>query len=279
MKSLQRKFDISLLNFLKKNGWTNQVLCLVFFLLCYPVTLFSQTTVYTQFSPEFQLNRVISDKWAGELDINNTFSNTPVQEKVFKTVIQGSALLWAHYFLSPRWKISTNLSYYYNHDSPEIGQYESTEWRLSLQGIYYIHKIGYTLTTRMRAEARFMTNEEDVYEDTYRYRQMLKLVKPINSKVLRQGVFYGVASEELFFRSKYKSSGMHYFDRNMFTIGGGYMITDDLQVELTYANEFAPRDNENLMNNLVTFTFTTNNLFPKIKRKITDLFTQPDEKE
>jgi hypothetical protein len=227
------------------------------------------------------LNRAITDKWAAEFDINNTFSNTPTQEKVFKTVIQGSGHIWAHYFFSPRWKFSTNLSYYYNHDSPEIGQYESQEWRLALQGIYYIHKVGYTLSTRMRAEARFITNEESVYEDIYRYRQMLKFIKPINSQVLRQGVFYAVASEELFFRSKYKSSGFHYFDRNMLVVGGGYMINDDLQVELTYSNEFAPRDNGDLLNNIISFTFTTNNLFSSLKHQVNKLFTPPppDEKE
>ncbi len=254
-------------------GWT----LLLFFLCCQPDGLIAQTVYYTQFTPEFKLNRAFSDKWAGELDLNNTFSNTPSQDKVFKTVIQGSGLLWAHYFLSPRWKISSNLAYYYNHDSPEIGQYESKEWRIGLQGNYYIHKIGYILLTRMRAEARFISNDEGIYEDMYRYRQMLKYMKTINSQVLRQGVFYAIASEEIVFRTKYQPGGMHYFDRNVIAIGGGYMINDNLQLELTYSNEYLPRDKRNEMNNLFTVTFTTNNLFTAIKGKIGGLFTQPDE--
>ncbi|MFN8135368.1 MAG: hypothetical protein U0Z17_09130 [Bacteroidales bacterium] len=47
--------------------------------------------------------------------------------------------------------------------------------------------------------------------------------------MLRQGVFYGLASDELFFRSTYKDSGFHHFDRNMLTFGGGYMIGNDLR--------------------------------------------------
>ena len=131
----------------------------------------------------------------------------------------------------------------------------------------------------MRMEARFMTDESGVYEDSYRYRQMLKYIKPLNSQVLRQGVFYAVTWDELFFRTISKNTGFKYFDRNMFAIGGGYLITDDFQVELTYTHEFIPRDNGNTLNNLVTFTVTTTNLAPKIRKKITNLFIQADEPE
>ena len=57
--------------------------------------------------------------------------------------------LWAHYYLSPKWKLSTSFAYYYNKDVPDIGQFFSPEYRLTLQGMYYIHKTGYTLATRM----------------------------------------------------------------------------------------------------------------------------------
>ena len=239
----------------------------------------SQTTSYHQFSPEFQLNRAFSEKWAAEFDLNNTFSNTPTEDKVFKTIIQGSSVLWAHYFFSPRWKFSSGLGYYYNHDQPDMGQYEANEFRFSLVGTYFIHKIGYTLSTKMRADVRYLQNEEGVYEDIYRYRQMLKYIKPFNSQVLRQGVFYGVASEELFFKSTRKDSGFHYFDRNMFAIGGGYMISNDLQVELTYTHEFVPRDNGNILNNLITVSLTTNNLFTNIGHHVVNLLSPAADPE
>ena len=131
----------------------------------------------------------------------------------------------------------------------------------------------------MRTDVRLVQNEEGVYEDIYRYRQILKFIKPFNSQVLRQGVLYGVASDELFFKSTYKSSGFHHFDRNMFVLGGGYMISNDLQVELTYTHEFVPRDNGNILNNLITVTLTTNNLFTNISHQVVKLLSPAADPE
>jgi hypothetical protein len=265
----------------KKRIGTVPLRYLIIVIVLYQVfySAYSQTTIYNQFNDEFQFNRAVSDKWALELDLGQVFSNTPSEDQIFKTLIQGYALFWGHYFISPRWKLSTSLFYYYNHDVPEIGQYDNDEWRLGLQGIYYFNKIRYTLSARMRGELRFVSNEDGIFEDTYRYRQMLKYMKPLNSHVLRQGVFYAVAWDELFFRSNGKNTGFTHFDRNMFTFGGGYMVTDDLQLELTYTNEFLPRDNGNTLNNLFTFTLTTNNLAKRIREKVFGLFIQADEEE
>ena len=244
-----------------------------------PSLLGGQTTVYKQFSPEFQLNKAVSQKWAVEFDLNSTFSNTPSEDKVFKTVIQGAGLVWAHFHFSPRWKFSSNLAYYLNNDQPEIGQFQSREWRFAVQSIYYINRKGFTLSTRMRPEVRFVTNEAGTYQTVFRYREMLKYIQPINSKILRQGTVYLVASEELLFRSTYKNTGIHHFDRNMFSLGGGYMINDDLQIELAYTNEFIPRDSGDQLNNLTSFTLVTNNLFSNIHKRIKKLVTTPAEQE
>jgi hypothetical protein len=262
-----------------RSVWFMQQVLLFSVLFFSAVSVVAQTTMYRQFSPEFQLNRALSDKWAAELDLNGTFSNTPTESKVFKTLTQGAGLLWGHYYFSPRWKFSSCLAFYNNHDQPDIGQYESKEWRVSLMGTYYIHKIGFTLTTKPRVDIRFIQNEEAVYQDVYRYRQQLKFVKPINSQVLRQGVVYAIASDEIFFKSTYKSTGFHYFDRNMLVFGAGYVITANLQVEFTYTNEFAPRDNGDQLYNLFSFTFITNNLFSNIGHKIVKMIAPVDETE
>jgi len=120
----------------------------------------------------------------------------------------------------------------------------------------------------MRGEFRYMMNADGVFEDKYRYRQMLKFVKPINSNVLRQGVFYFLTTEELLFKPQAKTKGVNYFDRNRFDIGGGYQITDDLSVELAYLNEYVPRDDGNQIYNVIEFTLTFNNLFQNIRKKI-----------
>ena len=97
---------------------------------------------------------------------------------------------------------------------------------------------------------------------------MIKFVKSINSNVLRKGVFYFLTTEELLLKPQAKTKGVNFFDRNRFDIGLGYQITDDLAVELAYLNEFVPRDGGNEIYNVMEFTLTFNNLFPKIKEKI-----------
>jgi hypothetical protein len=252
---------------------------LFFFIFLLSLNAEAQTTSYTQLANEFQFVRAISDKVAAEIYFGSTFSNTPSNNKVLSTNIQRYISGWIHYYYSPRWKFSSSLAYYYNKDVPDIGQYFSPEWRLSLQGTYYIHKTGYSLYTRMRGEFRYMMDEEGVYQDKYRYRQAIKYMKPINSKVLRKGVFYFLAGEELLFKPKAKTSGITFFDRNRFEIGGGYLVTDDLQLELTYVNEFVPRDNMNELYHVISFTATFNNPLTNLKKRVSSLTSNGDEEE
>jgi len=243
------------------------------------LTVNAQTDSFTQLGNEFQFVRAIDDKLAAEVYFGSTFSNTPSEPRLLSTNIQRYISGWIHYYYSPRWKFSASLAYYYNKDVPDIGQYFSPEWRLSLQGTYYIHKTGYTLLTRMRGEFRYMMNAEGVYEDKYRYRQAIKYMKPINSKVLRKGVFYFLAGEELLFKPKAKTSGITFFDRNRFEVGGGYLVTDDLQLELAYQNEFVPRDNVNELYNIIAFTATFNNPLTNLRKRVSSLTSKSVSEE
>jgi len=244
---------------------------IISFFLIFAGTAQAQTTSYSQWCNEFQFARAINDKWAAEIYLGGTFSNTPSDPKVLSTNIQRYFSVWAHYYFSPRWKLSSSLAYYYNKDVPDIGQYFSPEYRWSFQGIYYFHKIGYTLSTRMRGEFRYIMNADGDFEDKYRYRQMIKYVKPLNSQVLRKGVFYFLVSEELLFKPKAKEKGLNFFDRNRFQIGGGYLITDDVQFEIDYLNEFMPRDKGNEVYNAIELTLSFNNPFPNLKKHISSL--------
>jgi len=228
----------------------------------------AQNTSYTQLANELQMARAINDKWAGEIYLAGTFSNTPSESRILKTNIQRYFAAWAHYYYSPRWKFSGSLAYFRNKDVPDIGQYFSPEYRLTLQGLYYFHKTGYTLSTRMRLELRYMMNADGVFENKYRYRQMIKYVKPLNSKVLRKGVYYLLTSEELLFKPNAKTKGVNFFDRNRFEIGGGYLLTDDLQIELAYVNEFMPRDNGNEIYNVICVTISINNPMTNLQKHI-----------
>jgi hypothetical protein len=240
------------------------ILCLMFIYL----QSIGQTDTYNQWSNEIQFARPFNDTWAGELWLGGAFSSTPKESKIFKTNIQRYATAWVHYFLPPKWKFSAALSYYYNKDVPDIGQYFSPEWRLTLQPIYFFHKVNYILSTRSRFEFRYMWNADSVFQFKFRFRQMVKFVKPINGKVLRQGIVYLLASEELFFKPDAKSTGVTFFDRNRFEVGAGYLFTDDIQLELTYANEFLPRDEKNEMYNILTLTLSFNNLLLNLKNRL-----------
>ncbi|MET0944602.1 MAG: DUF2490 domain-containing protein [Flavobacterium sp.] len=228
----------------------------------------AQSKEYGQFWNEIQFNRTINSKWSAELDIAASYSSTESSSNIFQQNIQRSFRGWGHYYLSPRWKLSTFVAYFNNKDVPEIGQFESPEWRYALQGIYYFHKTGYTLSTRMRMELRHLRNEDDDYENVLRYRQQIKYLKPINSKVLRAGVVYAIASDEIYFKSGTKVTGESFFDRNRLNLGGGYLFTDDIQVELTYVNEFLPRNSGNQIVNAASLTLTFNNLFKTLSKKL-----------
>jgi hypothetical protein len=248
--------------------WKHGETKVIFFLLLISLNASAQTSKYSQLANELQFSRTINDKWAGEIWAGGTFSNTPTNDKVLSTNIQRYLFVWAHYYYSPRWKFSTSFAYYYNKDVPDIGQFLSPEYRLTLQSMYYFHKTGYTLATRMRFELRYMMNSEGDFNLNYRYRQMLKFVKPLNSMVLRQGVVYLLATEELLFKPDAKTKGVNFFDRNRFDIGFGYQITDDIAVELAYLNEFVPRDDGNQVYNVMEFTLTCNNFLTNIKKRI-----------
>jgi len=229
---------------------------------------YCQTKTYGQFWNEIQFNRTLNEKWSAELNLGSSYSSTETSSNIFENNIQKSFRGWGHYFLSPRWKISSFIAYYDNKDVPEIGQFKSPEWRFSLQGIYYFHKTGYTLSTRMRMELRHMRNGDDDYENVLRYRQQFKYMKPINSKILRKGVVYAIVSDELYFKSGTKVTGLSFFDRNRLIVGAGYLFTDDIQVELAYANEYLPRDSENQIVNAASLTLTFNNLLPNLSKKL-----------
>jgi hypothetical protein len=257
-----------LLRFYPATNFRCKALAVVLFLVM-NLGIIAQNHSYWQINNELQAVRTISDKMAAEIYFGSVFSNTPSNSSILSTNIQRYFSIWAHYYYSPRWKLSSSVAYYRNKDVPDIGQYFSPEWRLSLQGTYYIHKTGYTLYTRMRGEFRYIMNSEGIYVDKYRYRQMLKFAKPINGKVYRKGVFYFLASEELYFKPDAKSTGITFFDRNRFEIGGGYLITDNLQLELAYNNEFLPRDDGNEIYNAAVLTLTFSNPITNLKKMIT----------
>lgn len=252
----------------KSNSKSKVTIFRCLFVILLITNSYGQNTTYNQFWNEIQFNQTLSKKWATEIDFASAYSGTESSSNLFENTIQRSIRGLGHYYFSSRWKFSAFIAYFNNRDVPEIGQFESPETRFALQGIYYFHKTGYTLSTRMRAEFRHMRNEDDDYENVFRYRQQIKYIQPINSKILRSGVVYAIASDELYFKSGAKVTGESFFDRNRLNIGAGYLFSDDIQVELTYCNEYLPRNSGNQTTNAASLTLTFNNLIRNLKNKM-----------
>lgn len=176
--------------------------------------------------------------------------------------------LWGHYWLNDKWKLSVFYAWFYNRYVPEIDQHEYPEGRLGIQATYFLKKTRLILSTRMRIEDRHIMDEEGTYEGVYRFRDQFKMIYVFNKQRIIKGAAYSITSEELFFKSFSKLTGSQFFDRNRFTIGGGYSVGDDLQIEITYANEFLPRTDHNESYNALQVNVAFNNFFININKKI-----------
>lgn len=226
-----------------------------------------ENTHYAQFWNEFGFTRTIKKSWVTELNVGQTYSSAPSSGNPFDALAQVYLRGWAHYYPGARWKFSFFLAYFYNRDVPEISQTRAPEIRTAYQAVYYFKKIPYTLNTRLRIEDRKIKNNDGIWESNWRFRTQLRFVYPFNSKYIRTNTIYGIASDEIMVKTSSPLQAKQFFDRNRFTIGAGYSVTDDLQLELTYANEFLPRSKGNEIYNAIQFNVVFNNLIPNVHNK------------
>lgn len=236
-------------------------------LVCFVSLAHAQSSSRSQFSNELKFARPLAKRWSAELSFNNEWMPSPPADGLLDKYSQWSLGGWAHNYIAKKWRVSGGFFLYHKIESSEPVQNKSNELRLSGQGIYYIKKIGYTITSRSRVEWRNIQNSEDTYNSVLRLRQQVKLVVPINAKSIREHVFYGFTSDEVFFKTPSDLIGDEIFDRNRFDIGIGYAITNDINVELYYANEFLPRET-NQINNVINLDFSFRNLISNLKKRL-----------
>lgn len=230
------------------------------------------TTHFAQFWNELTFTRPLKGKWALELNVGQTFTSQPDKGNPFYKSSQFYIRGWAHYYMNHRWKFSFSYGYYYNKDVPEINQRNYPELRSAMEALYFIKKASrYTLSARFRIEDRHIQNDSNYYEAVYRFREMIKAVVPFNSKFIREGVIYGILSDEVFFKTASNISGPTFFDRNRFTIGAGYSLTDNVQLELSYNNEILPRPTSTASYNAGRLNIIINNFLPDVKQVIKKL--------
>jgi hypothetical protein len=225
------------------------------------------TTHFAQFWNEIQFSRALKGKWALEFNFGNTWTSKENESNPFYKKSQLYAREWVHYYASPRWKLSMFVAYYFNKDVPEITQKKNSEIRFALQATYFFHKIDYTLSSRVRIEDRSIENNDGYLETVFRFRFQTKIVVPFNSKMIHARTIYGLASDEVYFKTESNVSGPDIFDRNRFIIGVGYSFTDDIFAELAYANEYLPRQTNTDIINAAQITVGFNNLFANWKNR------------
>ena len=236
---------------------------------------FSQHLKYNQFWGELRFNETLNKRWATEWDFRTTHSGLHSESNLFHYSIRKAYAGWAHYYLNARWKISTGIGFFDNYNPQGATFSGYNEWRFTLQSIYYIHRVGYTLSTRMRAELRDRKNSLGDFDKSFRYRQEIKYIQPINNQRLRAGTIYGVASEEIYLAANTKEEGVTFFNKNRCSIGAGYVISDTFQIEAAYLNDYVPRDNTKTSTNVFFIRVTCNNLIHKAVKKVKTLTEEP----
>jgi len=225
----------------------------------------AQVQQYKQFAGELDFNTDLSSKWSLEGNVGQTFSTVPGGGA---TLAQIMVREWVHYAFSDKWKFSFFYAYYFNKYVPEIDQREAPEWRSAMEAIYYIHRKRSVISTRWRIEDRHILNPDTVYEAVDRLRGQVKITYPFNGKIISPNVVYGIGSEEIFLKTRSKISGADIFDRNRITIGLGYCTWNNIQLELTYVDEFLPRKpaSENFSVFQVNLVF--NNIFKNLEHQL-----------
>jgi len=228
----------------------------------------AQTQGYTQANNEFDFNHDLSRQWALEFNAGQSWTTLPGHDNLLSNLGQVYGRLWVHFAMNDKWKFSFFYAYYYNHNLPEINQRQASEWRSAMQAIYYIERRRAIITTRWRIEDRHIYNTDSVYEAVDRLRGQIKIVYPFNGPTLGKHIIYGIGSEELMFKTSSKVSGPQLFDRNRITAGFGYGVTANLQIELTYSNEYLPRPDVSDSYNAIQVNIIFNNVLPRLKNLI-----------
>ncbi|MXV51161.1 DUF2490 domain-containing protein [Pedobacter sp. HMF7647] len=229
-----------------------------------------------QFWNEFSFTHPINAKWSNELNVGDTWTGVPSHNTFFASLGQVYVRDWIHFTPSDKWKVSAFLAYFYNRDVPELEKSKTPEWRYSVQATYYFHRERYTLNTRLRFEDRHIRSSDSIFEAVNRIRAQLKYIYPINKPVIEKNAIYLIASDELFFKNKSNISGPELFDRNRLTVGLGYALDDDFQLELTYANEWLPRKENDQLYNALQFNVVLTRFFHHFVESLPTLIRRPE---
>jgi len=221
-----------------------------------------QTNKVSQFWNKLTFTKPLAKGWSTEFYVKQIWSSDNNSKSLFADHNQWQLGEWIHFYPGARWKTSFGIGYL---DYQEVAHEQSHigEWRWSIQAAYYLKKIGYRLTIRSRIENRGRKDSTDIRTTAFRFREELKFVYPLGSKIIRGKIWYLIASDEVMFQSTLQP----YFDRNRLTAGVGYALTDDVQIETTYVNQYIQRQEQNELDQVLQVNFVFNNLLSNLKNR------------
>ena len=210
-----------------------------------PTDVHCQNASYHQFWNDFQFVTPIKGKWSNEINIGQVWTSVPTDDNPFHTNVQLYARVWLHYSLS-KFKFSVFTGYNHNPEIRLLGQDGLPEIRSAIQGIYYFKKTPFTLSGRLRLEDHLDKRRQSGYDESYRVRSQLKLVKTLNAQEIANGTVYLVASEEVFTQTASDIFKYPRFGSNRITVGCGYALTNDFLIEIDYSNDYYPSKTQQL---------------------------------
>lgn len=251
-------------NHFKVRGHFSTKICYLF-LIIVSNQMQAQTDKLNQFWNEYDFTKDLNQKWVLQLDAGLVTSSTPEDSDIFHNITQFYIRAWAHYYPSERWKVSVFYAYYSNQNVPELNQRKAPEFRTAIQATYNLVKSPQIkVNLRGRIEDRHIENVDHYLEAVERFRFQVKAVCPATTFGLKTKAMYVFASDELFFKTKSQVSGPDLFDRNRASLGIGFTLITNIQLEVAYANEIMPRDPINKVVNAVQVKGIFNNFFPTL---------------
>jgi hypothetical protein len=199
-----------------------------------------------------------------QADFSVSSSNDKTKTGITNHIVQYGIRPWAHYFITPRIKLSTGIAFFNNPEIVEVNQIESFEIRPTFQLQHFKVAKRITLYNRLRFETRFIeTNGSGDFKNNNRLRYMPKLFISLNSLSIRKKTIYAILSDELFMNF---DKG-HFIDMNRLNMGLGYCITDNISVELCYANQLKnPTTNTAEITNALSISLSFNNILKIIAK-------------
>lgn len=197
----------------------------------------AQTINCNQFWNDFQFVTPIKGRWSNEINLGQVRTSVPgVNSNPFHANSQLYGRVWLHYAL-PKLKISVFTGYNHNVEIVEMGQEGLPEIRSGVQGIYYFKKSPFMLTGRLRLEDHLDKRHLSGFDERYRVRSQVKIVKALNGSEISSGKLFVVASEEVFTQTAPDIFSNPRVGNNRLTIGLGYALTDDVLMEVDYSND------------------------------------------